>query len=64
MHGLAFEILDTEKTGAHGKGEACDTWTEQVHEPHLNNTHSLSKTLTHFHPLYVHGASSSGFSRY
>ena len=29
-----------EKTGAHGKGEACDTWTEQVREPHLNNTHT------------------------
>jgi len=58
-------LLDIEKTGAHGKGGACDTWTEQVREPHLNNTHTHTlKTLTHFHPLYVRGASSSGFSRY
>ena len=31
---------NTEKTGARGKGGACDAWTEQVHEPHLNNTHT------------------------
>jgi len=56
---------DAEKTGARGKRGACDAWTEQVREPHLNNTHTHTlKTLTHFHPLYVRGASSSGFSRY
>jgi len=54
----------TEKTSACGKGEACDAWTEQVCEPHLNNTHTHFKTLTHLHPLYVHSASSLGFSRY
>ena len=48
----------------HRKGEACDVWTEQVREPHLNNTHTHFKTLTHLHPLYMPGASSSGFSRY
>ena len=53
-----------EKTSACGKGEACDTWTEQVRELHLNNTLTHFKTLTHLHPLYMHGASSSGFSRY
>ena len=58
-------LCPCEKTGARGKGGACDAWTEQVREPHLNNTHTHTlKTLTHFHPLYVHGASSSGFSRY
>ena len=57
--------FSVEKTGACGKGGACDAWTEQVHEPHLNNTHTHTfKTLTHFHPLYMRGALSSGFSRY
>jgi len=36
-----------EKTSAHRKGEACDVWTEQVHEPHLNNTHTHTHTHTH-----------------
>jgi len=25
---------------ARGKRGACDAWTEQVREPHLNNTHT------------------------
>ena len=33
-----------EQTGAHRSGETCYMWTEQVCEPHLNNTH------THFKP--------------
>jgi len=58
-------VLFVEKTGARGKRGACDAWTEQVREPHLNNTHTHTlKTLTHFHPLYVRSTSSSGFSRY
>jgi len=58
-------LMDSiEKTGARRKGEAYDVWTEQVREPHLNNTHTHFKTLTHFHPLYVCDASSLGFSRY
>jgi len=61
---LVSSLVTNEKTGACGKGEVCDAWTEQVHEPHLNNPHIHFKTLTHLHPLYVHGASSSGFSRY
>jgi len=63
-HTMNCEPRCGEKTSAHGKGEACDTWTEQVCEPHLNNTHTHFITLTHLHPLYVCGASSSGFSRY
>jgi len=35
-----YIMRNGEKTGARGKGEACDVWTEQVHEPHLNNTHT------------------------
>jgi len=58
-------MKNSEKTGARGKRGACDAWTEQAREPHLNNTHTHTlKTLTHFHPLYVRDASSSGFSRY
>jgi len=37
-------------------------WTGAWTTP-KQHTHTL-KTLTHFHPLYVRGASSSGFSRY
>ena len=40
----------------------CDAQTEQVHEPHLNNTYTHTLTLTHYHPLYMCGASSSWFS--
>jgi len=67
FEGIAsLEEVTDEKTGARGKRGACDAWTEQVREPHLNNTHThtFKKTLTHFHSLYVRGASSSGFSRY
>jgi len=38
---LWFKGGSGEKTSARRKGEVCDTWTEQVHEPHLNNTHTL-----------------------
>jgi len=39
-----------EKTGARGKGGACDVWTEQVRKPHLNNTHTHFKNLNTLSP--------------
>jgi len=43
-------MLTSEKTGARGKGEACDVWTKQVHEPHLNNSHTHTKNLNTLSP--------------
>jgi len=45
-----IELWGGEKTGARGKGGACDAWTEQVHEPHLNNTHTHFKNLNTLSP--------------
>ena len=39
-----------EKTGARGKGGVCNAWTEQVREPHLNNTHTHFKNLNTLSP--------------
>jgi len=43
-------MLPIEKTGACGKGEVCDAWTEQVCEPHLNNSHTHTKNLNTLSP--------------
>jgi len=32
------------------RGEACNAWTEQVCEPHLNNTHTHTKNLNTLSP--------------
>jgi len=43
----------------------CMNWTGAWTTPKQHTlTHTHFKTLTHFHPLYVRGASSLGFSRY
>ena len=51
-----------EKTSARGKGGACDVWTEQVREPHLNNTHT--HTFTHYTCAVLRVQGSQGIKKY
>jgi len=46
-----------------GGSVRCVDWTAAWTTP-KQHTHTHFKTLTHLHPLYMCGASSSGFSRY
>jgi len=54
-----WEDRCTWKGGSVRRVDWTGAWTTPKQQ-----THTHFKTLTHFHPLYVHGASSSGFSRY
>jgi len=54
-----WEVWCTRKGGSVRRVDWTGAWTTPK-----QHTHTLLKTLTHFHPLYVRGASSSGFSRY
>jgi len=42
-----------EKTNAHGSGEACNMWTELMHEPYLNNSHTHFKNLNTLSPTIL-----------
>jgi len=46
----AAQKLSGEKTNAHGSRETCDACTEQVREPHLNNTHTHTLNLNTLSP--------------